>query len=184
VIHDPRTGAAVADSCEILAYLDTHFPATPPLRAHASRSFVDTLGRRLQAAIFPLLAARNANILFPESRHEWAALRARWLGSQLADLTRTEAQRAELLDALLGVLDEIDSFGARRAGEFLLDNQVSCCDVVVAATLVWMCKVSGEESAEWVAVMTANGGRWRWLMERFAEWEAVDEGMMYAGVSL
>ncbi|KZV63894.1 hypothetical protein PENSPDRAFT_615956 [Peniophora sp. CONT] len=174
-IYDPTKNAGISDSNKIAAYLEETYPESRSLRVAESIDFVDSYGRRLNEALFLLLAAQTAENLVPETRPAWREKRERAFGVRLEALAEPDERRDMLLTDVLGVLTDIDAYSNSKGDSpFIQDDELTYCDVVIAATLTWTRRVAGVDSDVYGLIMEVHGGRWKWLMDRFTEWEIVD----------
>ncbi|KAI0032775.1 hypothetical protein K488DRAFT_49168 [Vararia minispora EC-137] len=179
-IFCPRTQTAVSDSSTIIFHIENHYPETRSLFPLGTRAlqhaFVETRVVSLERVIFPLIVLRNSEILLAESQSEWRARRESWLGKRLEDVAPPGAKRDAALAAVLKNLEGIDECMRenRETTIFLTGGTPIYCDVALAAALTWMWLVLGEDSPEWGAVMGANKGRWRALIDAFKHWENLD----------
>lgn len=175
VIYNPAKTAVVSDSNKIAAYLEETYPESQSLGVVESIDFVESYGRRLNEALFLLLAAQTADILLPETRAAWRDKRERALGMQLEALAEPDERRDMLLTDVLGVLSDIDAYSNSKGDSpFISDDELTYRDVVIAATLTWARRVAGVDSDVYGLIMEAHGGRWKWLMDRLSGWEVVD----------
>ncbi|VDC02153.1 unnamed protein product [Peniophora sp. CBMAI 1063] len=174
-IYDHTNATAISDSNKIARYLEQTYPQTRPLRVAESLEFVDSYGKRLNDALFLLLAAQTAENLVPETRQAWREKRERAFGMRLEALAEPDERRDMLLTDVLGVLSDIDAHSnSKGESPYIQDDEVTYRDVVTAATLTWARRVAGVDSDVYGLIMEVHGGRWKWLMDRFAEWEVVD----------
>lgn len=67
----------------------------------------------------------------------------------------------------------VDGWYAKNpAGQtFFAGQEATFADVVIAARLIWIRQIWGEDSAEWKNVLTWHGGRWAKLMEAMKPFE-------------
>lgn len=174
VIYDPTKEAALSDSNKIAAYLEDTFPEGPLLRVAESINFVQSFGARLNESLFPLLVAPTAENLLPETRAAWRTRRERAYGMSLEAMAEPNEKRAMLLNVVLGVLADIHASSNSTSSPYIRDDELTYRDVAIAATLTNARRVGGTESDIWRLILEAHGGRWKWLMDRFTEWEVVD----------
>ncbi|KZV63895.1 hypothetical protein PENSPDRAFT_757605 [Peniophora sp. CONT] len=176
VIHDPARAMAISDSNKIAAYIEDTYPATRFLRVTESINFVQSFGARLNESLFPLLVASTAENLLPETRAAWRAKREHAYGTSLEAMAEPEEKRRRLIHAVLDVLVDIHASSNSMNGPYIQDDELTYRDVAIAATLTNTRRLGGTEGDLWGLIMEAQEGRWKRLMDRFAEWEVVDDG--------
>jgi glutathione S-transferase len=90
-------------------------------------------------------------------------------------LALTEEQLREKADQALKALGEVDEWMGAGEGVFLTGATPSNADVWLAAVLVSIRNVLGEEHEFWKRIASANGGRWTRYMAAFdaKNWFAV-----------
>lgn len=175
VIHDPSTGAVVADSFAIGKYLDTTYPNTPrvfppgldALQAAFLAPFLPTYARPL----FQILIARVPGILNPRSAEYFRATREVMFGKRLEEI-HAPADWDSLKEAW-GQLRGFISENGEEKDMFLGGDLITYCDVQVASMLVWVRAICRPDSEEWKRIAGLDDGFWGKYLERFDKYAQV-----------
>ncbi|KAI0058409.1 hypothetical protein BV25DRAFT_1830054 [Artomyces pyxidatus] len=174
VIHDPTTGAVVAESLQICKYLDEQYPDTPRLLPTPSRAlqvaFLNTyVGECLMGPTLSLVVGHSARQLNPRSEEYFRWMMTKVLGKPEEEVARTAEDREALLKKLINAMEQLG--GWKGEYPFLGGDVVSYADVLVAAPLKWFALV-GDES-EWDRVQKAIAEKWGSFLKAFSEWEVI-----------
>ncbi|KAI0768784.1 hypothetical protein BD413DRAFT_605226 [Trametes elegans] len=180
-IYDPNTKAAVADSSAIIRYLEKTYPDTPTLLPPETDALHAAFEHAFSAVFVPhagplMLTATNGN-LNPRSEAYFRAAREAVLG-RLEALAppgpKRDAHWRGLREAMRTIAGWLEADG--RPKPFFLGERIAYADVTVAAWLLWLRILLGEDSPEWKELVTWDGARWARLAEMFKAYEAVDAG--------
>ncbi|KAI0058410.1 hypothetical protein BV25DRAFT_1234264 [Artomyces pyxidatus] len=173
VIHDPATGAIVADSLPITLYLDEKYPDTLQLLPPASRAlqiaFINTYVGAVLMAPMSLVLEGSAKQLNPRSEEYFRRTRAKMYGKPVAEIASAAEERDTLLKQLIDGMVQLG--GWKGELPFLGGNTVSYADVVVAANLKWLAVVS--DKSEWERVRGAIAGEWGVFLKAFSGWDVI-----------
>lgn len=177
VIYDPSTKALVSDSAVIARYLDEKFPNTPKLipagtdTLHASfdAAFMSTL---LIKWLYVFIPALNPQ-LSPKSQEYFRSTREAVFGKleEMAPVGPVrDGRMKDLRDAFSTIAKWHEMDGVPK--EFVMGDKMCYADLTIAAFLLPMKKVLGENSEEWQAINKQwDGGRWGRLLSAVAKYE-------------
>ncbi|EIW74532.1 hypothetical protein CONPUDRAFT_113027 [Coniophora puteana RWD-64-598 SS2] len=169
VIHDPNTGAIVADSFDIAAYLESTYPypANRSLFPNGSRALVYAFGITLAKATEGAArwaAFRVEEVLNEGSREYFVRTREKRFGVRWAEVSPEGSEaRAAQKKALKKGLDVLDACYQRSEGPWIQGMSFSYADVLVGAQMMWYRGVLRRD--EWEEVSGWNGGRWGRVLE-------------------
>ncbi|TFY71087.1 hypothetical protein EVG20_g1916 [Dentipellis fragilis] len=180
VIQDPNTGAVVADSFKIAAYLDATYPNTISLFPDETKvfqtMFLQTFEDNVIWAILQLVARPMMNQLLPRSLVYWRDGAEKAFGKKVEELAPEGPERDALWKKVVDSLGAAHKWASENpAGVFMMGDRVSFADIVIAAELQWLKTMNGTESMEWKEILEIDDGRWARLFEVFIKWERVDE---------
>jgi glutathione S-transferase len=120
------------------------------------------------------------NILNPRSREYFRRTREADEGKALEELSPTE-KRAEQFTSLQKGYNRLarcyEKNGTDGKGKFLMGDQISYGDFIIASWLMWTKPTVTVD--EWERVMAYSDGRWKRLLQDLAEYQNVDEGEVY-----
>lgn len=175
VIHDPHTNTTISESFAIVQYLDKTYPDTPTLLPRGTlafhKAFVSVWGPA-HNAIHDLVVCAVWRCLNQRSQTYFRSTREEWEGKKLEDI----AGEAEW-SAAEGAFAKLDRcLGANGEGmdELVMGNEICFADLQIASALVWAQVSLGEHSPECERIWSWNGGKWKRLLQRFAQWQTVD----------
>ncbi|KAA1475690.1 hypothetical protein DENSPDRAFT_842503 [Dentipellis sp. KUC8613] len=179
-LQDPNTGAAIADSFEIAAYLDATYPDTTPLFPGGTKAFqamfLQTFEQNVMVPMVQLVAAPTVKQLLPRSQVYWRGSIERGFGKPIEEMAPAGPVRDALWKSVVYYMDTTSKWASGNSGGvFMMGDKVSFADIVIVVELQWLKIMEGAESKEWKEIMQANDGRWARLWEAFAQWEWVDE---------
>ncbi|CAK5284426.1 unnamed protein product [Mycena citricolor] len=174
-IQDPNTGAVVSDSFRIAVYLDATYADTPRLIPQGTRTLQKTFRfafDKMTEPVVPLILPGVPDILFPRSREYFRRTRAESFGKPLEELV----PEGEARDAAWQSLQEnygkfAEWLDEESAGPYVMGDQLSFGDLVVAGELKWYMIGWGKESEFWKDLKTWHAGRWIKLLESVAQYE-------------
>lgn len=173
VIHDPSTGAIVADSALIAEYLDTTYPDTPQLFPKGTKSlqygFLDAHPKL--DALWQLAMPATKVILNPPSQIYFE--RTKFGDSGLKDVILKGQEREEQFAKLKAEFEVIDGIYKREEGPFVAGQNVLYVDLVLAGYIIWIKRIWGEDSAEWAEIKGWHLGRWAALLKSLEKYETV-----------
>lgn len=180
VIHDKSTNTSISESMAIAHYLDKTYPHTPSVIPAGTGALQAATEFALQQAflghLLPVIVLPNLKQLNPCSQGFYRRAREADLG-RLEDLAPTAASQDEawkkVQDGLSKVAKWMERFEDGQEGKFIMGDSMSFVDCIIAARLLWMKKVLGDKSPQWMQVMTWDGGRWARYIGRFQKYEIV-----------
>ena len=142
---------------------------THGLQAIFDGAFVDSaLG-----SVFQFILPATCPTLNPTSEAYFRRTREATFGKPLEDVVpKGDAGVAEWAKFKDG-LAKVDTWFAKSGGPFLMGSTVSWADLDVAAWLIWLRVVWGEESAQWKDIASWQGGRWGKLTANLKQYETV-----------
>lgn len=175
-IYDPNTNRAVADSLQIAKYLDETYPDTPQLFPPGTAAFQAAfLAFYVPAVEYPeafISIARTADRLNPPSSVWLRTSREQVLG-KLEDLNTPEAW-GNLEKGLGQVKEFLGANGEGKNLSFLGKGSFTFCDFQVAAGLLWVRTVAGEESEDWKKIVGFHGGFVGKFLEQFEKYQTLN----------
>ncbi|KAI0055990.1 hypothetical protein BV25DRAFT_1995862 [Artomyces pyxidatus] len=174
VIHDPATGAVVAESLQICKYLEEQYPNTHQLLPTPSRAlqiaFLNTyVGECLMMPMTSLLIGNSRKQLNPRSEEYYRCIIPKILGKPEEEVARTAEEREALLKKLISAMEHLG--GWKGEYPFLGGDVVSYADVLVAALLKWFALVG--DKSEWGRVREAFSENWASFLEAFSNWDVI-----------
>ena len=189
-IYDPNTRTAISDTVHIARYLDKTYPDTHQLLPRETAALQKAFLRAFAADVIPgprgdffkvMMPPTHAN-LNERSQPYFRKTREAMLGEPLEEIAPKGSEKEKRLwegarDGFHAVAEWLDAAG--DGGEdklFFGGDRIVFADVTVAAFLVWIRCIFGEESEEWQNVLGWDGGRWARFMQAFKKYEAVDTG--------
>jgi glutathione S-transferase len=197
-IHDPNTGKSISDSFDIAQYLDATYPERPVLPSGTEglqNAFVYAIEPvykvcwhdrcrnhhlTLEQTIFALAAPAIAKSLNQASQEYWRRTREARVGRSLEDFCPVGVEREKAFKGLQRDLSRItgNTQKNRNGGLFIMGNQISFGDFVIASVLMWAKIMLSTE--EYNKIMSFNDGRWKMFMQSLEEYAAVDGGEVYS----
>ncbi|KAF8074133.1 hypothetical protein FPV67DRAFT_1560334 [Lyophyllum atratum] len=173
VIHDPSTGASVADSVLIAEYLDATYPNTPRLFPAGSKTVQHAFlaaYRLMLPALWQFAFPATLPILYPPSEAYWRRTKFSPAILETAPTGRVrEEQWAKLKDDFglaAGWLEK-----GEADGPYILGDAVSFLDFAAAGYIIWLRIIWGEESEEWREIKCWHDGRWDAFLKRLEKYE-------------
>ncbi|EIW58144.1 uncharacterized protein TRAVEDRAFT_148196 [Trametes versicolor FP-101664 SS1] len=184
-ISDPNTKTVLADSALIVRYLDKTYPDTARLipagtdALHAA--FDHAFHSVLDGDLRPLVVNESANALLPRGAAHFRATREAFFGGPLQEIAPPGSEKrakhwAGVKKAFGTFAQWFQADGADKP--FLLGDSIGYADVTLAAVLVFMQIVLGEDGKEWADLKTWDEGRWTRYVDAFKKYEGVDVGEM------
>ncbi|KAI0031755.1 hypothetical protein K488DRAFT_71151 [Vararia minispora EC-137] len=183
-IYDPTTRIAISDSQKIILYLEGQYPDSPRLFPPGTRAlqaaFVQSGGphsveSRILEAAAPIYRGMMST-LTPLAQEYVAMLHKHSAAGEHKNRMDTDGGEVKIVE-VLEVLNEVDGWfregEADGPGDFLTGGAPCNADVTLAATLISVRNVGGDDSNLWQAILAANGGRWARYMELFKAWYKV-----------
>ncbi|KAF9479948.1 hypothetical protein BDN70DRAFT_878247 [Pholiota conissans] len=175
-IHDPRTGVYLSDSLLIAEYLEKTYPDAPSLFPHNTLGlqwpFNDLYGNNL-AALWSFSLPASCFKLNPPSAAYFRETREATFGKTMEDLIPKGEEGVKEWAKYKEGLGKVDAWYAKTSGPFLMGDTVSWADFVVAAYIVWLRIIWGEDSKEWKDITSWHDGRWKGLIENLKKYETV-----------
>ncbi|KAI8990692.1 hypothetical protein BD414DRAFT_484497 [Trametes punicea] len=173
MIYDPSTKVAIAESAAIARYLDATYPDTPRVFPEGTEAFQEAtifaLGAVMQTIghlVMPVVLQR----LNDASKAHFKQRREMVFGGHIEEWSPPgSAVRAEQWRQLQTGFGRIAQWLAAGGKErkFFMGDYITFADITLAARLMWMKRILGEESEEWRDVEKWDGGRWARLVEAF-----------------
>jgi len=133
-------------------------------------------GTEVRFSALRCLLQRVEEQLNPASRAVFGPPRERFFGEKLADMAPAGSEkRAKLIAKSLEGLAQIGGWIDKEAdGPFVMGKEPCFADCDVAAFLTTAKVIEGEEEGSlWVAIASAEGGRWKRYLEQFDKWTTV-----------
>lgn len=184
VIYDPKTKKAISESLAVAEYLDATYPNEaehPRLIKRGTlgltRAFAKSIDTLLIPPVIPFLLPPTFPIVLERSREYFRSSREPYFGGKkLEDVIPTGNEKVAGLKKVeeafrvfagwydanpYATSDEL----ANAPNLWLMGTEPSYADLILAAYVMWMKKVWGEESEEWKRVSSWNGGRWESLLD-------------------
>lgn len=164
-IHDPSTGTSLAESFLIAEYLEETYPTTPSIFPHGTRSlqhafqfsFIEKIGvvrPFLLATILPKLGTQRSEEYFRRTKEIS-------LGRPVEEVP-VGAEKEEMWAKFREGMNKMDECLTKTdlKGPFVMGDTISWGDFYIAAYLMWLKNVLGEDSEEWKDIASWNEGRW------------------------
>jgi len=174
VIHDPSTGAYVADSFKIAEYLDKTYPNTPRLLPSGStvvhHAFQNEF-RHLLPAIYRFALPGTLPLLNPPSHEYFLRTKFATMPS-VAPAGSARAVEWENVKKEFGQLAEWLDKG-EKDGPYILGATISFHDFTVGGYLRWFKLIFGPDSSEWKDITSWHGGKLGVLYEKLAAFESI-----------
>ncbi|KAF8965876.1 hypothetical protein BDZ97DRAFT_1810125 [Flammula alnicola] len=174
-IHDPSTGVYLADSFLIAEYLEKTYP-TPSLFPHNTLGlqtpFNDTYGGQMDA-LWNFILPATCLVLNPPSEEYFRRTREKLFGTTLEDLVPKGENAVVEWAKYKDGLGKVDTWYAKSGGPFLIGDAVSWADFVVAAYLIWLRIIWGEDSQQWKDITSWHQGRWKILIDNLKKYETI-----------
>jgi glutathione S-transferase len=177
-IHDPSTGAYMADSILIAEYLDKTYPDTPQVFPNNTLALQATFTEALQGKLgvfFQFIVHVIGSSLNPRSQEPFRGKMEKAFGKAIEEIApKGEAADAEWAKFQDG-LTKVDSWYAKNGGKgpFLLGETASWGDLVVASYLSMWRTLWGEDSQQWKDISSWNNGRWAEIAKALKKYETV-----------
>ncbi|KAI0366495.1 hypothetical protein BV20DRAFT_971836 [Pilatotrama ljubarskyi] len=193
-IWDPSTGTALAGSLAIARYLDATYPdkadtsdaesgravvpeGTAALHAAFEVALNALMVPHLQMLVVPVMLERGS--LHEASRTHYRRAREWQYGAGRVPEEWAPAgseKRKEHWEKLRKGFGTIAGWmdGDGQETKFFMGEKPSFADFIVAARLMWLKRMLGEENEEWKAVEKWDDGRWAKLLENLEEFSHVD----------
>ncbi|KAH6888848.1 hypothetical protein BKA70DRAFT_1330879 [Coprinopsis sp. MPI-PUGE-AT-0042] len=183
LIRDDTSGTVVyvAESFQIAKYLDKTYPDTPKLlpegeealkrqAAFPSEVIMKILGPAVLAVV---LKDTKSNLLNEASHKHFAFARGKDLGAtSLDEIELSEEKRKETWEGFRKNLDGLsERFGGKDGFSWFEGDKISFADFAVAAALLWIKVLYGEDSEVWGQVKSWNEGKWEKLLEQVSDYQ-------------
>lgn len=121
-----------------------------------------------------------AKILRPKSEEYFVRTREVSFGKKLVDMTPTgEAHKLawKEVESGFGKVDRWLNDGPNEGAPFVMGDQISFSDFMIAGELQWCLTAFGEDSELWRDMMVWHGGRWAKLFNNLKKYEGPLEDM-------
>lgn len=176
VIYDPATKQPIANSQDIVKYLDKTYPDTPPLfpprthvLMHASQV---AFHHQLHVPLYPIVCCAACYCLLPRSQEFYRRTREEAQGKKLEDIRgKHEWREAE------GAFDKLATWLSKNdvgQEDWVMGDGLCYADIVIAADLMWAKVTLGAGSEEWGRICSWNGGKWKRISDHFERYAYVD----------
>ncbi|KAL0961290.1 hypothetical protein HGRIS_006250 [Hohenbuehelia grisea] len=178
VIQDPSTGSTISNSYDIANYLDKQYPDAPelfPPGTIALQLGFDDAGRRALMAITSFSIPASHKLLNAASESHFRRTREAFYGKRLEDVPPVGEAREEAWSKVREGFDRIDEWLQEGGGSFVMGKTITYADLIVVASLLYLQRVFGEESAEWRDISRWNEGRWEGRLKALAEFQVEDK---------
>ncbi|KAJ7203451.1 hypothetical protein C8J57DRAFT_1202801 [Mycena rebaudengoi] len=175
MIHDPTTGAFVADSMKIAEYLDRTYPDTPraiPAGTAAFHRIFEEQASSLLLHILPNYALATAALLNPISEGFFRRNIEEMEGRKLEEMAPEASQEVQIWQTVRDALGKVDGW-IKENGEcssYLMGDRIAFADIWIAAYLRWIQLVMPER---WEEVKLWHDGRWAMLLDSLETCKAI-----------
>jgi len=167
ILYDPTVDTHLTNSLDIALYLDqTHpgdVPLFPPGTEALIRAWDDLWMQKAGIPLYQLLLADICAQLNPPSQAYFRATREAKFGS-----LKPPQDAWSKLEVGLGAIDAY--MGQAR---FVAGERVTYADMIMAGWFIFARRVWGKDSEAWERVEGWHDGRWKRLLEDFADFEYV-----------
>lgn len=122
----------------------------------------------------PYIIPAVAGILRPTSEEYFIRTRELSFGKKLVDMRLTGEAHEKAwkeVEEGFGKVDQWMNEGPNNGAPFVMGDQVSFTDFMIAGEMQWCMKAFGEESDLWKDMMTWHGGRWGKLVANLKKYE-------------
>ncbi|KAE9397720.1 hypothetical protein BT96DRAFT_921286 [Gymnopus androsaceus JB14] len=173
MIVDDSTGVALAESVDIVEYLDKTYPDTPrliPEGSHALQAaFRDAFYPKL-SAYTPFLIPSTAMMLNPASDEYIRTKLETMLGMKLEDYYPKDEARVAAWNKWKA---EVETFAAwfRKEDVWVMGDTPSFADFILAAFILSAKTVFGADSMEYKEILEINDGRWGRLAKNVEKYD-------------
>ncbi|KAF7354324.1 Glutathione S-transferase-like protein ustS [Mycena venus] len=176
MIHDLSTGAVVADSTKIAAYLDATYPDTPRLMPPGTtgllRSFEAAALSLLSPTLYQYIIPGTYKILYPPGQAALRRKREAMFGKRMEDITpkgEEDVIEWKKVKDVFGTMDEwIRANGEGSA--YIMGDAPCYVDMWMAAYVQWVKQVVPDK---WEDMKLWHEGRWATLLHDFEKYETV-----------
>ncbi|KAI3599152.1 glutathione transferase fungal specific class A [Moniliophthora roreri] len=172
-IHDPNTGISIADSIKVAEYLDKTYPGKPvipPGTASLHKAFADAFIAKIYPSLLQVTMPRTANNLNPSSEEYFRRTKAARFGKALTEVDPKGEKRVEFWKQIETAYGTLDGW-MKKEDQYVMGDTVSFADFVIAASLLWIRVLWGEDSEEWKSVASWHDGRWGRLIKSLTPYE-------------
>ncbi|PFH47918.1 hypothetical protein AMATHDRAFT_151008 [Amanita thiersii Skay4041] len=176
-IYDPNTKTAIADSYDIVLYLERTYPDTPrvmPNGTEALQSFplyFYALGA--DTPLWRFTIPGTPAILNPRSKEYFIFTRERDYKSKLEDLALRGAEAEKEWKRIEEAYNKLDGFYQLSGGPYIMGETLSYLDIMLASWSLWIRFIHGENSDKWRDVISWNQGRWGKLIQSLEKYAAI-----------
>ncbi|KAK0442354.1 hypothetical protein EV421DRAFT_1710832 [Armillaria borealis] len=175
IIQDHATGAVVAESAAIAAYLDKAYPSS-------GVTLIPTGTRSLQLAFRDAVSAHFAAFhgfmiqgISPNMNDRTVALLKTRLSEQGINYDAVFASegKEKVWEKGMAGFSKIDKWFEGNEGPFIMGSEPFFSDTILGALLRYCRATFGKDSKEWKNIVSQNGGKWVRYLENFAPYEAI-----------
>ncbi|KAI0344481.1 hypothetical protein BDW22DRAFT_1471852 [Trametopsis cervina] len=157
VMHDPSTNTTIAESFAIVKYLDKTYPHSEPILPEGT-------------LIFHAVFLTEWKKMQERLQEYYRPTREAHAGKRLEDI-RGEVEWKVAEDGYGIVKGWLDEGGEGNLS--FMGEKVCFADLVLVSDLMWAKICLGEDSEEWKRICGWHGGRWKAIVDRFAQYTAV-----------
>ena len=177
IIHDPSTGAVIADSFAIALYLDKTYPNTPLLFPPNTKSLTSiassAIGRYISGDFYTIVVLDTWKNLNEASQRYFRQTRESDFGLKLEDFVPAGPVGEAKWNAAERGFDQFNTWITVGGTEFITGDQIAYADIIVASRLIWAKVVFGSQSEEWQRIAGWNGGRLGKFLQSFEKYSTV-----------
>ncbi|KAF8074142.1 glutathione S-transferase [Lyophyllum atratum] len=183
VIHDPSTGAVVADSAVIAQYLDASYPDTPTLFPPGTyalqHAFIDAFMYELAALWQFVVPVPARHFMSPAAVEYYRKAKEPAFGKKLEDMTPVGKERDEEWAKVKMGFEVIEGWFKQSeadGGPYLLGANIAFVDLAVVSFMMAFKKTLGAESESgWKDVNEWSKGRWEDYLQLFTKYQTIVE---------
>lgn len=183
MIHDLSTGTVIAESLDIVEYLDRAYPDRARVVPPASSSLLRALNIALYAVIpdvfweLTTAAILHDHLFNPPSEEYFKPLREEDFGKSIEEIVSlwSDSDRKEqALQAIEKGFAKVDTWYSKDASRYFVGQTWSFADFIIAGRLAYARSIFGRESNEWKQMGSWNGGRWGRRMDELDQFSRLD----------
>ncbi|KAF9562103.1 hypothetical protein CPC08DRAFT_706987 [Agrocybe pediades] len=172
---NPDRPVLLSDSIPILEYLDKTYPDTELFPKH-TRSFQSLFMQfvmpKLMAVAPDLVVGALLRSKTPNEQPHYRRRMEAAYGKPFEDLEKRGPEREAVYRSLEQTFTSLKTaMDKNEDGEFLSGGQVLAIDLVFAAYLIWLQRLSPDEI--WPRIVSWDNGRWERYLDNFKDWMTV-----------
>ncbi|KAH9854770.1 hypothetical protein C2E23DRAFT_726077 [Lenzites betulinus] len=179
-IYDPNTKTALAESADIVRYLDKTYPNIGPRLVPAEtdalhHAFNTAFTTALMGVGFVLIPSTVLR-LGPRSEPYFRSTREVYYGGKLDEIAPPGPKREQYWAGVQKAFSTYSKWLDRAGSPFFLEDKIGYADITVASYMMWFRVILGEDSKEWTELTAWEGGRWAKYLAEFEKFTVVDVG--------